>query len=584
MKKTTILTILLLLIFITVPVKAVDKNGDTIYYSNPYDGDKLYKLDVKTEEKVKLSDDHVGYVNYYQGWLYYTNYSDEGRLYRIKPDGKDKTILNEKSLYPRQTKIVNDIIYFNKEGYIWRINLDGTDLQQYDQREARLINIMGGWVYYAKKVKHQQYNGVEQVYRIRMDGTGEELIIEEPVFDIFVSDGWLYYRNDQFKLYKMRADQRERVLIKENTYFYIIGVIGDWIYYRDEGAFGVIGKLRTDGNEDVRITEPYSGDYIWCEEGWVFYFGEADLRGFSRISLDGEDEERIYNIQYQNQLDFSYDYPAQLTIHEDWLYYKTENGSIYRVKTDGSRIEELGQENISGFKLNQKFLYYYKYDDEIDQYQVYRSNLDGTDSQEVLTCSSFGGVGDNWIVYQGQHSIYQANLDGSAPVKLIDDYDNHIKVVDKCLYYWREEGKSRGSFRIDLNTGQHVKLSDDIHYRIVGDGFYYEVTDDNRIEIWKEDIETHEKVKIHELEHTYYGFEMEKVTGDWIYVTYNTGELYYNYSAIARIKTDGTEFEDIKHGVISDIVVTEEGIYSSSISFAKHLIGVSSNNFIKILD
>lgn len=54
--------------------------GDTIYYSNSKDNNKLYKLNYKTSENTKVSDTRAYYLTQYNDVIYFSNLNDSGYL------------------------------------------------------------------------------------------------------------------------------------------------------------------------------------------------------------------------------------------------------------------------------------------------------------------------------------------------------------------------------------------------------------------------------------------------------------------------------------------------------------------------
>lgn len=86
-----------------IPIKAtttlynkgyhINVEGDWIFYSNAEDGGKLYKINTDgSGNKVKLSDESVGYINIVGDWIYFT--TTKGKLFRlpVESNGSDKPV------------------------------------------------------------------------------------------------------------------------------------------------------------------------------------------------------------------------------------------------------------------------------------------------------------------------------------------------------------------------------------------------------------------------------------------------------------------------------------------------------------
>ena len=73
--------------------------GDYVFYSNPKDEGKLYKMNIETGESLKIADEFATNINIYNDYVYYTDYDDyhntpdNKAVKRIKFDGSEKEIL-----------------------------------------------------------------------------------------------------------------------------------------------------------------------------------------------------------------------------------------------------------------------------------------------------------------------------------------------------------------------------------------------------------------------------------------------------------------------------------------------------------
>ncbi len=112
----------------------IAKQGDWIYYCNFNDNRKLYKIKTDGTEKTKLNDDHSTYINVSGDWVYYTSSSSAGtyggKIYKIKIDGSGKTKLSDD--------------------------------------EAGYVNVSGDWIYYSN------YDDMDKLYKIKTDGTKKQ--------------------------------------------------------------------------------------------------------------------------------------------------------------------------------------------------------------------------------------------------------------------------------------------------------------------------------------------------------------------------------------------------------------------------
>lgn len=69
--------------------------GNEIYFPNVNDNIRLYKINVKSQSPTlqKVSNTRVQHLVYANGWLYYSNYSNGGYLYKMKTNGTQETLV-----------------------------------------------------------------------------------------------------------------------------------------------------------------------------------------------------------------------------------------------------------------------------------------------------------------------------------------------------------------------------------------------------------------------------------------------------------------------------------------------------------
>ena len=85
----------------------------------------IFKTNISTKENIRLTDDKAMYISIDGDWIYYLNYSDFGKIYKLKTDGTDKQAIADDLVKLMVTE--GEWIYFiNKAGSIKRVKKDGT--------------------------------------------------------------------------------------------------------------------------------------------------------------------------------------------------------------------------------------------------------------------------------------------------------------------------------------------------------------------------------------------------------------------------------------------------------------------------
>lgn len=67
--------------------------GDWIYYSNASDENKLYKIKTDGTNKTKISDETALFIQVAGDWVYYANNSSE-QIIKVKTDGSERQIMD----------------------------------------------------------------------------------------------------------------------------------------------------------------------------------------------------------------------------------------------------------------------------------------------------------------------------------------------------------------------------------------------------------------------------------------------------------------------------------------------------------
>jgi len=107
------------------------KKWNWIYYINYANGDKLYRVSLDGKNDMKVNDDKSWHFNVKDDWIYYVNTADLDRIYKIRVDGTEKVKLND--IESTNVNILDDWIYYNADyksnfgSDLYKMKLDGTE-------------------------------------------------------------------------------------------------------------------------------------------------------------------------------------------------------------------------------------------------------------------------------------------------------------------------------------------------------------------------------------------------------------------------------------------------------------------------
>lgn len=199
--------------------------GDAIYYSSA--GIWRYNADGKDEI---VSEDEALYLNYHDGFIYYSNLSDKGRLYRIRTDGFGKEALSD--MRTESIDIVGGAVYYattvlggeqeTPEIGIYTIDSEGASVKILSVN-ADHISVLGDNIYFIDK-----NNGYRLCY-VKKDGAGLTVLTDGFIHAYDVSDDWIYCAGRE-SIYKMRRDGSSKALLSDTGATSIM-VVGGTVYY-----------------------------------------------------------------------------------------------------------------------------------------------------------------------------------------------------------------------------------------------------------------------------------------------------------------------------------------------------------------
>jgi hypothetical protein len=170
---------------------------------------------------------------------------------------------------------------------LYRINGDGTQVQQISPKTPHYLNIYGEKLYYAD----------QGVYKMDLDGKNEQKL-SETGDSIMIADGWIYASDEANGIFKMTTDGAEQTQLVANGQ--LVGVTKDRLYYLKDQS--IYSSDITGANEIKHFSlsaERHSTPFL---QGSHIYY--TDYQAVYRSSLDGA-QQTLYTTDKDNLFSFN---------------------------------------------------------------------------------------------------------------------------------------------------------------------------------------------------------------------------------------------------------------------------------------
>lgn len=385
-----------------------------IYYSNWDDGEKLYRIDSNGENKQKLSDHACGGIEYVNGWLFYHTYDDdhnngwrEHPLYCMKADGTHEQQLTE-----------NGAILCDRS---WQTLLP----------------------YEGSSNGFSYYNGSNDMFSDTVYTVHSRRLLHD--------DEWIYY-------YEVNDDDYQSL--------WRVNISG--------------GKIKKEEvSKGMSATNEQYKDGIVYFEGFGNTNGELSWKDSSLYSFDGEKVSKVsgdLNVLSYGFKDDKIQISTADTVDEDGVV----QGCVYIADMDGSNIEI--DEEIAAMRK--------KFEEEHDDngnriigtrtYKEIQELKEMSDEKyflyNIVNWTESGNYDDDTYTYEIKETFMARDADGNERVVCENKNFPEIR-IGNVLYFWENaytaEKQDKHMVAYDLDTGKSRTVADNVRlvdYRQVAGG------------------------------------------------------------------------------------------------------------------
>lgn len=278
-----------------------------IYFSNPYDNGKLYRMDSDCSNAIKLGDDSVAYINVHGKYIYYV-----------------RNNLTSERLAAVFRGFLNGIN---------RCNLNGSHGVSLYNKPSGTVSMCGNYLFY------QHYDSSENppltLYKIKIDGTEDTLVSKDSYEPSSYYNGKIYFANNgkDHGIYSMDVNSNTmRKVLDVNAY--MVDMEGQYIYYIDQDANYSLMRYSSGNQVTEKLIDGKCIHYN-LYGGKIFAMVEGeDVHGIYRMNSDGSQKELIAQGDFTN---------ISCTSQYTFFQYYNDKISLYRVPTSGkiTTIEQI---------------------------------------------------------------------------------------------------------------------------------------------------------------------------------------------------------------------------------------------------
>jgi len=275
-----------------------EDNG-ILYFSNPYDGNKLYSMNSDCTNAKTLIDDHVSSINVHGNYIYYIKNNSIGSA--------------------ANTALTSDLTG------IFRCDLEGKKVVSLYDNISSNISLCGNYIYY----QHNDKKTASSLYKIKINKSDNKLVSKSDYNPSSYYNGKIYFSSikDNHNIYTLDTKTNSiSMYYSGNTSF--TDMEGAYLYYIDIDKGSSLVRLNTENKTIELLSLGHCLNYnVYGSK--LFFLKDGDDAGLYRMNIDGSNLELIASGNFNN---------VQCTSKYTFFQYFNKPDQLYRVSTTGAII------------------------------------------------------------------------------------------------------------------------------------------------------------------------------------------------------------------------------------------------------
>ena len=460
-------------------------NGDWIYYINGDDDSKLYKIKTDGTKKTKLSDENTAGLIGVDSDIYYIkgenySYTEPNTVYKMDLDGNGRSRIDNLELGSLSFPILNNgwIYYTNVEdaGKLYKIRTNGMDKTKLTDVEVLDPQIVNEWIFYFDTSDYH-------IYKVKFDGSEKTKITDERPYSYIIDEEWMYYTNreDNGTLYKIRLDGSEKRKLN-NDRSNVIDVHGDYAYFKDYLGPDVYSlsfariNINNYSREVLLPNGPTKYYYIagqkikesnsgkWLSDNLKISYLDTNNDLASSIEIIQTDSSKVSFVKYNSDYINSY---SNISLHE----VKIDKESQRLIHTSDRKISE-----ILSLEVNERYIKWEElYKEGVEFFvNVYVYDLDSNKKRIIkqkINCSLGNSfyrihttIDNNYVAWLENHQDEKKSY-----IKIYDLTSDEEKTIATIDFIERDDSRKIPITFVDMDNGKIIfdeKSNDTYYYNI----------------------------------------------------------------------------------------------------------------------
>lgn len=242
------------------------ESGDTIFFANPDDGNKLYSMKTDGTKLKKMCDDSITFINADEHYVYYTR-ADSGA--------------NEEFSF----------LHFNTHS-LCRIRRDGFgEAATLDNRPCLFASLSGNYLYYLP----YDTTDATTLYKVKIDGTNMKKVSQYPYFTCSTNGQYIFYNGlkGDHNIYRFDTTRdTQSVLYKDNCWMPIVTDDESTAYFMDCSSDYNLAKVDlTNGTKQILCD--YRVDFYNICGNYIYFQTSIEDPALYRMKTDGTECELV---------------------------------------------------------------------------------------------------------------------------------------------------------------------------------------------------------------------------------------------------------------------------------------------------